>query len=372
VGGGDAFAGAAAVAGAVVDCGCGAGCGTAAAEGAGVVVTVGVVTVGVGTVGVGTVGVGTVGAGTIGCTGSGTGRVGTGGIGTGRGGRSTALAVNANTPAPTIPTTPKIRRTPIQLRGGRTGFGLRSVLFAAMRFEQDYYDVLGVGRDASGEEIKRAFRGLVRRFHPDVATEPEAGSFHDVVAAYEVLSHPRKRSLYDRLGLSRRRPAARPAPAAPPIELQLEWYEAERGVSRQVEFEELVACAGCAGRGVPQGVVAAECVTCRGSGRLSKVTESTTLRLLEFNVCSACGGTGRAAAPLCLDCGGSGSTTSLRSLRLRVPAGVDDGDLIQVEGIDRRFHLNVTARPRDSSAVLLLAGIALACALGLLAFLLLR
>jgi molecular chaperone DnaJ len=242
-----------------------------------------------------------------------------------------------------------------------------------MRFEQDYYDVLGVGRDASGEEIKRAFRGLARRLHPDVATELESGSFHDVVAAYEVLSHPKQRSLYDRLGLrSRRRPTARPAPAVPPIELQLEWYEAERGVSRQVEVEELVACAGCAGRGSPQGVAAAECVACRGSGRLSKVTESTTLRLLEFNFCSACGGTGRAAAPSCLDCGGSGSTTSLRSLRLRVPAGVGDGDLIQVEGIDRRFRLSVSTRPRDSSALLLLAGVALACALGLLAYLLLR
>ena len=131
-----------------------------------------------------------------------------------------------------------------------------------MRFEQDYYDVLGVGRDASGDEIKRAFRGLVRRLHPDVATEPQSGSFQEVVAAYEVLSHPKQRSLYDRLGFSgRRRPAARPAPAVPPIELQLEWYEAERGVSRQVEFEEFVACAGCGGRGIPQGVLAAECVT---------------------------------------------------------------------------------------------------------------
>ena len=158
----------------------------------------------------------------------------------------------------------------------------------------------------------------------------------------------------------------------PPIELRLEWYEAERGVSRLVEFEEFVACAGCAGRGVPQGVVAAECVACRGSGRLSKVTESSALRLLEFSVCSACAGTGHAVAPSCLDCGGTGSTTSLRSLRLRVPAGVRDGDLIQVEDIERRFHLSVGTRPRDSSAVLLLAGIALACAIGLLAFLLLR
>ena len=243
-----------------------------------------------------------------------------------------------------------------------------------MRPGQDYYEVLGVPRDATGAEIKRAFRALVRRLHPDVAvSEPGDGRFHDVVSAYHVLSHPRKRSLYDRLGLrGRRRTAARPAPAVPPIELSLAWYEAERGVSRQVEFEEVVACTGCGGRGVPRGVAAAECVQCRGSGRLSKVTESQSVRLLEFRYCGACGGTGHAAAPSCLDCGGSGATRSSRTLRVRVPGGVRDGDLIQVDGVGRRFRLVVGDRPRDSSALLLLAGLALACALGLLLFLLLR
>jgi molecular chaperone DnaJ len=158
----------------------------------------------------------------------------------------------------------------------------------------------------------------------------------------------------------------------PPIELSLAWYEAERGVARQVEFEEVIACATCAGKGIPRGVAAAQCVRCRGTGRLSKVTESATVRLLEFNYCSACGGTGHAAPPSCLVCAGSGATTSTRSLRVRVPGGVRDGDLIQVEGVERRFRLAVGARPRDSSAVLLLAGLALACAVGLLLFLLLR
>jgi hypothetical protein len=381
------------------DCGCcgvtgagaegaGAGAGVVGCAGVGAGVGVGVgagvggVGGGVGTVGVGTVGVGTVGTGTVGRGAGGAGRVGAGSVGTGNvgsggsgggGGRSRAWAETASTAATTVPTTPQIRRTPVQLRGGRTGFGLRGVFLASMRLEQDHYDVLGVSRDASGQEIKRAFRALVRRLHPDVATQPQSRTFHEVVAAYEVLSHPAKRTLYDRLGLrGRRRPAARPAPAVPPIELSLEWYEAERGVARQVEFEEVVACAACRGRGVPQGVTAAECVTCRGSGRLSRVTESKTLRLLEFNACSACGGTGRVAAPSCLDCAGKGSTTSLQSLRVRVPGGVRDGDLIQVEGVERRFRLNVGTRPRDSSAVLLLAGVALACAVGLLLFLLLR
>ncbi|HET6283828.1 MAG TPA: DnaJ domain-containing protein, partial [Polyangia bacterium] len=75
-----------------------------------------------------------------------------------------------------------------------------------MRLEQqDYYEVLGVRRDASGVEIKRAFRGLARRLHPDVAPTAELETFYEVVAAYEVLSHPKKRSLYDRLGFRGRR-----------------------------------------------------------------------------------------------------------------------------------------------------------------------
>jgi molecular chaperone DnaJ len=243
-----------------------------------------------------------------------------------------------------------------------------------MRLEQqDYYEVLGVRRDASGVEIKRAFRGLARRLHPDVAAESALETFHEVVAAYEVLSHPRKRSIYDRLGFwGRRRPVARPAPAVPPLELTLAWYEAERGASKQVEFEELHACGGCDGLGVPPGVLAAECVPCRGTGRLSRVTESPTLRLLEVQTCPACGGAGHAPAPSCLTCGGSGATTSARSLRVRVPAGVRDGDLIQVEGVERRFRLNVGPRPRDSSVILLMAGLALASALGLLVFLVFR
>src|SRR6185437_115694 len=125
----------------------------------------------------------------------------------------------------------------------------------------------------------------------------------------EVLSHPKKRSLYDRLGLwSRRRPAvARPAPAVPPIELSLAWYEADKGASKHVEFDELIRCTDCGGVGVPRGVQAAECVRCRASGRLSRVTESPTLRLLEVETCPVCAGSGHAAAPTCLNCGGSGA-----------------------------------------------------------------
>ena len=241
-----------------------------------------------------------------------------------------------------------------------------------MRVEQDYYEVLGVRPDATGEEIKRAFRSLARRLHPDVAETP-AGDFHEVVAAYEVLSHPRRRSLYDRLGLGgRHRPTVRPAPAEPPIPVSLEWFEAERGVATNVEFEETRACSECNGLGVPRGVAAAECVRCRGAGRLSDVVESPSIRLLNVRTCPACEGRGHAAAPACLTCGGRGAVTATRFLRVRIPAGVRDGDLIQVDGVSRRLRLSVGTRVRDSRVVLLLAAAALACALGLLLYLLVR
>jgi len=239
-----------------------------------------------------------------------------------------------------------------------------------MGAKHDYYDVLGVGRDATGDEIKRAFRALARRLHPDVAAGADSESFHDVVAAYEVLSHPRRRSLYDRLGFgSRRRPAARPAPAVPPIEVELTWFEAQRGVAKPLEFDETLACAQCGGRGHARGVRPAECIRCRGTGRLSTLRESATLRLLEVRACPSCEGRGHEPAPACSECEGSGRTTALRCLRVRVPAGVRDGDLIQVEGIERRFRLNVAPRPRDSRLVLGAAGAAFLCALGLLLFL---
>lgn len=241
-----------------------------------------------------------------------------------------------------------------------------------MGLEQDYYDVLGVRPDASGDEIKRAFRALARRLHPDVAQTADGG-FHDVVAAYEVLSHPGRRRLYDRVGLAgRRRQVAAPKPAVPPLEVSLEWYEAPRGVAKALEFEEAQVCGGCDGTGVARGVIPAECIRCRGSGHLSSVRQSQTVRLLDVRTCPVCGGLGHAPAPACERCGGGGRVAVHETMRVRFPAGVRDGDLVQVDGIERRFRVAVAPRPRDSRLLLALAGVALLCALGLLLFLLAR
>ena len=242
-----------------------------------------------------------------------------------------------------------------------------------MMRQQDHYAVLGVTREASDAEIKQAFRRLARRLHPDVAEQPRGEAFHEVVAAYDVLSHPRRRLLYDRLGIGgRRRQAARPAPAVPPVELRLEWYEAERGASKPVELEESVACDGCDGRGSERGLVPGVCVRCRGAGRLSTLTESETLRYLEVARCSACDGRGHEPVPSCTTCGGTGGRLETQTIRVRTPPGVRDGDQLKVEGIDRRFLLRVGQRPRDSRLMLAVAAASLLGAVAMLLLLVLR
>ena len=236
--------------------------------------------------------------------------------------------------------------------------------------QQDHYSVLGVPREATAAEIKQAYRRLARRLHPDLPGSPADDSFHEVVAAYEVLSSPKRRLLYDRLGF--RREAPRPAPAVPPIELTLEWYEGERGVSKPVTFEESVVCDACDGRGFERGITPGVCVACRGTGHLNRVTETDTLRYLEVRRCQACAGVGHDAMPVCSTCEGRGAAVQDRTLRVRVPPKVRDGDQLAVEGLEQRFLLRVGSRPRDSKLVLGIAALALLCALGLLVFLLAR
>jgi DnaJ domain len=327
---------------------------------------------GAGGAGAGVVGIGTLGGGGSG-TGTGTGRLGTGTDGTGTGGtgagRSSARATAANERTAAHAQAPQMSRTQVQRAKAEPVSASRAFL-PCPPMQQDHYSVLGVPHEATAAEIKQAYRRLARRLHPDVAERPADGSFQEVAAAYAVLSHPKRRLRYDKLGF-RRRPA-RPAPAVPPLELELEWYEADRGVSKPVTFEESVVCDGCDGRGYERGITPGVCVACRGTGHRNRVTETDTLRYLEVSRCSACAGRGHDAMPACATCGGKGAMPETRAVQVRVPPKVKDGDQLAVEGIDQRFLLRVSARPRDSRLVLGVAAVALLCALGLLAFLLLR
>jgi molecular chaperone DnaJ len=229
--------------------------------------------------------------------------------------------------------------------------------------ERDYYELLGVARDASDAEIKRAFRGLARELHPDVSEEPDAEArFREVVEAYEVLSKSETRALYDRYGhaglrsggfqpghvefgnladlfsaffgdeilLGGRRRRGRGADLAATVEIEL--VEAAHGATRDVPFEVAVTCARCAGNGAEPGSEISACPTCGGAGRLQQVTRSVFGEFVRTQGCPDCGGTGRRIEEPCVECRGSGRVVEERTVTVEIPPGIHDGQRIRLSG----------------------------------------
>jgi molecular chaperone DnaJ len=231
--------------------------------------------------------------------------------------------------------------------------------------ERDYYEVLGVARDANDAEIKKAFRGLARTLHPDVSEAPDAEErFREVVEAYEVLSKPEARQLYDRYGhaglrgggyqpthfdlgdltdifsaffgddlfsggRTRRRPR-RGADVAAQVEIEL--VEAANGTTRSVPFPVALPCDICAGSGVEPGKQAERCETCDGSGQLAQVSRNAFGEFRRVRVCPTCTGSGLVIAHPCRACAGSGRRVEQRELAVEIPPGIHDGQRIRLSG----------------------------------------
>ena len=226
----------------------------------------------------------------------------------------------------------------------------------------DYYDVLGVARDAGEDEIKRAFRRLARELHPDVSDAPDAEErFKEVVEAYEVLSSSERRELYDRFGheglrsggfvptfdvgslsdlfsaffgddlfgVGTRRARRGQDVAA---EIAIELVEAAQGVARSVPFEIAVPCEACSGSGAEPGTSPITCSACGGSGRLQQVTRSVFGEFVRSQPCPRCGGAGRVTEVPCKRCRGNGRTLEERSLDVEIPPGIHDGQRIRISG----------------------------------------
>jgi molecular chaperone DnaJ len=203
--------------------------------------------------------------------------------------------------------------------------------------KRDYYDVLGVPRDADDEAIRRAYRGLARDVHPDVAEAPDAElRFRELAEAYAVLSKREARLLYDRYGYRGRGnqgfddshrfaqgDVARGSNVH--VEIELESFEAAEGTSRPINYRAALRCAPCAGRGTI-GSVDPACRVCRGTGRRRHVKQLEIARLLQIEPCPAC------AAKPCACCAGRGTVVGERRIRLRVPGGVEDGSQLRVSG----------------------------------------
>ena len=234
--------------------------------------------------------------------------------------------------------------------------------------DKDLYELLGVGRDATQDEIKRSYRTLARQLHPDAnPDDPEAEArFKEVALAYEVLSDPEKRRRYDTFGLSgmggagggqdpfgfggglgdifdaffggqspfgsSRGPAGPPRGADLEVVADLRFEEAVFGCRHQVEVRTAVPCDTCNATGAAAGSTPTTCGECGGSGQVRRVRQSFLGQMVSTSVCPRCGGAGELIDDPCQDCGGEGRRLEQRAYTVDIPAGVDTGSTLRLSG----------------------------------------
>ncbi|MBN1874152.1 MAG: molecular chaperone DnaJ [Anaerolineae bacterium] len=230
---------------------------------------------------------------------------------------------------------------------------------------KDYYEVLGVSKDAAQEDIKRAYRKLARQYHPDVSSEPDAEErFKEVNAAYEVLSDPDRRSMYDRFGTDSptamggfdfggmrdpfdifaevfgnlggfgnfgqtgRSGARRGRDVR--VSLEITFEEAAFGAEKEVPVRRQEMCPICNGSGSEPGTSPERCPECNGSGQTRRVQHTILGSFVNITPCPTCGGRGSVIHTPCRECHGSGRTYARRTIAVTIPQGVDDGVTIRL------------------------------------------
>lgn len=231
--------------------------------------------------------------------------------------------------------------------------------------KRDYYDVLGVDKNATKQDIRKAYRALARKYHPDVNKEDDAqAKFIEAKEAYEVLSDDQKRAQYDQFGHAGAQGQGfggfgggaqdfsgfgdifdmffgggrRSDPNAPQqgSDLQytvtLEFEEAIFGKETEITIPKEMECDTCTGTGAKPGTKVNTCSHCNGSGQLNVEQNTPFGRVVNRRVCNHCSGTGKVIPEKCTICGGSGRIKKHVKVRVSIPAGIDDGQQIRMSG----------------------------------------
>ncbi|HLI90890.1 MAG TPA: molecular chaperone DnaJ [Ktedonobacteraceae bacterium] len=233
--------------------------------------------------------------------------------------------------------------------------------------KRDYYEVLGISRNATEDEVKRAFRRLAKQYHPDANKEQGAEArFVEVNEAYEVLSDPQKRAAYDRFGhagvnngagmgagfadfggfstindlfetffanatgTQRRSGTQRGADLR--YDLTITFEEAVFGCQKEIELPRWETCSTCRGSGAQPGTSKARCAACQGTGEIRRVQQSIFGQFVNVTMCERCRGEGYVITTPCEKCRGQGRVRNIRHVVVNIPAGVDDGINVRVTG----------------------------------------
>ena len=238
--------------------------------------------------------------------------------------------------------------------------------------KRDYYEILGISRSASAEEIKRAYRKLAKQYHPDIYNGADAEArIKEINEAYEVLGDPQKRSAYDRFGHAGVSGAAGAGGGYGPTgggftdigdifeeifgagfgfgrgggrrqgpvrgediryDLTIEFEEAVLGTEREIEITRHEICPRCHGSGAEPGTHPMKCPTCNGAGQVRQRQQTIFGTFVNVTTCPRCKGTGEVVTTPCRECHGTGQVEVTRRLRVKIPAGVQDGTRIRLPG----------------------------------------
>lgn len=232
-----------------------------------------------------------------------------------------------------------------------------------MATKRDYYEILGIGRNATDEDIKKAFRKLAFKYHPDHNHDDSSGeAFKEINEAYEILSDPNRRAAYDRYGhagvnnnggsgfggmdfggfgdifdafFGGATTTARQGPvqgADRRASLTITFEEAAFGSEKDVKLSRIENCSVCHGLGSKPGVNPMRCPACNGTGQIRRVQQSIFGRFTNIAICDRCHGVGTIITDPCPQCRGSGKDRFERTISVKIPAGVDDGSQVIVRG----------------------------------------